>query len=255
MRAMAQIRVVDTGLADPAFTAAMDETFLEGAGPGTEPVLHLYMRDPPAVTLGYFLDAHENVDMEYCKARGISIVRRLSGGGAIYTDNGQLIYGLAGHDILPEANLEAFELVCGAIAKALGSLGCDCGHSPVNDVVANGRKLSGSAIHRSRGSMLMHGTVIVDIDREAMFRALRVSDERTRTKGHAVPGERVTSLNEVLGRKVPMEDVKTALVTALGHALGLAPVPSQPTGHEVQRAHGLVKERYGNETWNLKKNK
>jgi lipoate-protein ligase A len=247
-----ELRLIDTDLADPSFTAAMDEALLESAATGAGPTLHFYRRKPPGVTLGYFLKAAENVDLGYCKANGIRVIRRLSGGGAIYTDEGQLVYGLAVQDILPVAPAKCFELVCGALVKALGAIGCEAAFSPVNDVLVKGRKVSGSAIVNRGRTKLVHGTVIVQLDRDMMFRALKVSDETVRKKGLAGPGERVTSLEEAMGRRVPMAKVKGAVAEAIGEALGLKVKDGRLTAKERARVDELVRTRYGTDAWNLK---
>lgn len=247
-----ELRLIDTDLADPALTAAVDELLLETAVTGGGPALHFYRRKPPGVTLGYFLKAAENVDLEYCKAKGIKIIRRLSGGGAIYTDEGQLVYGLAAQDILPVAPAKCFAIVCGALVKALEALGCEAVFSPVNDVLVNGRKVSGSAIVNRGRTKLVHGTVIVEIDREMMFRALRVPDEKLRKKGIAEPGARVISLEEALGKTLPMEKVKGQVAKAIGVALGLKVRAGKLTAKETARVDELVRTRYGTDAWNLK---
>ena len=189
---MDRLRVIDTDLADPAFTAAVDEVILDTAISGGPPTLHLYRRSPPGVTLGYFQKAQENVDLDFCRENHIKVVRRMSGGGVIYTDERQLVYGLVARDLLPEAPSECFELVCGHLAKALSGLGCDCIFSPENDILSGGRKVSGSAIVNKGPTKLIHGTIMVEIDRLVMFQALRVPKEKLDAKGISDPGQRVT---------------------------------------------------------------
>jgi len=246
------LRLIDTDLADPAYTAAVDEALLESVTAKGPPTLHLYRRAPPGVTLGYFLKAAENVDLELCRKAGIKVIRRLSGGGAIYTDEGQLVYGIATSGLLQDAPAKCFEVVCGALVNALTSLGCECVFSPVNDVVANGKKLSGSAIVNRGPAKLVHGTVIVQLDRGRMFKALKVPKAKLRSKGLRSPGERVTSLEEVLGRKVDMTELKDALSSALGAALGLKVKKGTLTKAERERIDELVKKKYDNDDWNLK---
>ena len=214
--------------------------------------MHFYRRKPPCVTLGYFLKASESADLQFCKKKGIQVIRRLSGGGAIYTDEGQLVYGLAVRDLLPSAPAKCFEVLCGALVKALDVLGCDAAFSPVNDVLAQGKKLSGSAIVNRGRTKLAHGTVIVHLDRDTMFKALRMDKAKLRSKGLAHPGERVTSLEEVLGKRPPMVDVKAAVAKALGVALGLKVKKGSLTAKERTRIDELVRTRYSADGWNLK---
>jgi len=214
--------------------------------------LHFYRRQPPAVTLGYFLKASESADLEFCNKNGILVIRRLSGGGAIYTDEGQLVYGLAVREQLPAAPTECFEIVCGALVRALGSLGCKAVFSPVNDVLSNGKKLSGSAIVNRSLAKLAHGTVIVHLDRDTMFKALRTDRAKLKAKGLAHPGDRVTSLEEVVGNRPPMEDVKAAVAKALGETFELKLKKGTLTAKERSRIDELVRTKYGTDKWNLK---
>jgi lipoate-protein ligase A len=245
------MRVIDTDLADPAFTAAVDETILETAISGGPPTLHLYRRSPASVTMGYFLKARENVDLEFCKENGIKVIRRMSGGGAIFTDERQLVYGLAARG-LPEAPGDCFSVVLTELAHAISKLGCECRFSSANDLVIDNRKVSGSAIVNKGATKLIHGTLLVDFDREIMFRALKVPEERLRTKGLGDPGERVTSLTEATGKTVPMEDVKAAVVEAMAAVVGTRAENGALTDDEVERAKELVRVKYGTDEWNLK---
>ena len=230
----------------------MDESILESTFEGGVPTLHFYRRQPPAVTLGYFLKASESADLEYCKKNGIMVIRRLSGGGAIYTDEGQLVYGLAVREQLPAAPTECFEIVCGALVRALRSLGCTAVFSPVNDVLSNGKKLSGSAIVNRSIAKLAHGTIIVHLDRDTMFKALRTDMAKLNAKDLAHPGDRVTSLEEVLGKRPSMEEVKTAVAKALGETFELKVKKGALTAKERSRIDELVRTKYGADDWNLK---
>src|SRR3990170_1419224 len=113
-------RLVDSGLVPPAESAALDEAILEahvqGAVPGT---LHFYRRSLPTVSIGYFQKVADSVDLPECQRRGVSIVRRKSGGSSIYTDSGQLIYGLIidGCDVPKDES--AFCVICEALSRAL----------------------------------------------------------------------------------------------------------------------------------------
>jgi lipoate-protein ligase A len=230
----------------------VDEALLDGAFEGGTPTLHFYRRKPPGVTLGYFLKASESADQAFCKEKGIKIIRRLSGGGAIYTDEGQLVYGLAVQNQLPAAPTKCFEIVCGALVRALGSLGCTAVFSPVNDVLVEGKKLSGSALVNRGRAKLAHGTVIVQLDRDTMFKALRTDWAKLKSKGLADPGDRVTSLEEVLGNSPSMAEVKAAVAKAMGETFDLTVKKGTLTAKERTRIDELVKTKYGTDAWNLK---
>ena len=128
------------------------------------------------------------------------MVRRVSGGSAVYTDSDQLIYGLACRDVLPEGKEEAFSMVCGALIIALEQLGIPAEYKPINDILVRGEKISGSAQMRKWGIVLQHGTLILDLDRDMMFGALK-ADHRP-----------LPSLNEVSEKRHDVSTVKQALV-------------------------------------------
>jgi lipoate-protein ligase A len=193
------------------------------------------------------------VDIEYCRRNGIDIVRRLSGGGAIYTDDRQLVWSLATRGLLPSSVPRSLELVCTAVAKGLSGLGTPAVFSPANDILVNGRKVSGSAQLRKWGVVLTHGTVLVDADQDGMFRALRVPAEKLEKHALPDPGRRVTTLRAELGRLPSMDEVKAAVVSGLTGAFGAAAVPGALTEGERALARELVRTRYGSDGWNLRR--
>jgi lipoate-protein ligase A len=247
-------RLVDTDAAPGPRTAALDEAIARSRSAGEVPdTLHFYRRRPPAVTLGYSLDAAAEVDIEYCARKGIDVVRRLSGGGAIYTDDRQLVYSLTTKGMLPTSVEASLKKVCTAVADALSSLGTEAQFAPVNDVLIGGRKVSGSAQLRKWGVVLQHGTVLVDADPEQMFCALRVPQDKRRKHSLDDPRLRVTTLKAELGRLPPMDEVRTALKKAFERAFGVTILPGHITPGEEMMARQFMKDRYGNDDWNLRR--
>ena len=241
-------RLVDSGTVTPPESAALDEAILEAHSMGSVPdTLHFYVRSSPTVSVGYFQMAGESLDLDACRRLGVSVVRRGSGGSSIYTDSGQLIYGLVmGAKELPPTPEASFALVCGTIAKALSSFGVDARHRPVNDIEVGGRKVSGSAQLRRRGSVLQHGTVIVDTDLDAMDAVLR------RGPGPC-PSERVTTLAALMGHAPGMDEVKARIQGALSDVLGIMMEKGSLTDGEMARVERLVKERYSRDDWNMRR--
>ena len=241
-------RLVDSGLVAPAESVALDEAILEAHSAGSAPdTLHFYVRSSPTVSVGYFQSVGEGLHIEACRRLGVSVVRRGSGGSSIYTDRGQLIYALVSRsDNLPATPDASFALVCGAIAKALSSLGLEARHRPVNDVEVGGRNVSGSAQLRRRGSVLVHGTIIVDTDMAAMDSVLRRHGAGPR------PSERVTSLRSLLGAAPAMDDVKRLLRESFSSSLGAVFEEGALSEEERDRAARLVAERYSRDEWNLR---
>lgn len=247
-------RIIDTDLADPAYTAAVDDVLLESLASGEgAPSLHLYRRDPPAVTLGYFLKTDEVVRLDRARSLGISIIRRKSGGGAIYTDPGQLIYGLVVTPFSGEDVAMSFSRYCTALSRAICSLGIEAYYAPPNDVEVGGRKVSGSAQKRKGRALLQHGTVILQLDRENMEKVLVPPADRLDRHGAKSMGERVMGLNEVAERKIELSKLKEAVSRELASAAGVELTPGELTTTEQDMVDHLVRTRYGSDEWNLRR--
>ncbi len=248
-------RLVDTDLADPAWTAALDEAILEAKSRDLVPdTLHLYRRERPAITIGRFQRVEEVVDLEACRRAGVPVIRRSSGGGAIYTDEHQLIYGitLKGRGWTVE---EGLERMAEPVVEAVRGSGVEAIFRPKNDVMAktmNGgfRKISGCAQVRRRSAVLQHGTIIMSMDRGLAFRLLKVDEEVLELKGLKRAEDAVTSLQEI-GAEVDLSMLKARLVSAFTDLIGEELVPDVPTQGEIKEATKLVASRYRNDEWNL----
>lgn len=245
-----RLRIVDTGAAHPYLTSAIDELLLREAGDGKGAALHLYTRVPPAVSYGYFGHVRELLNLDYCMQEGIVPLRRLSGGGAVYTDDGHLVYALAAGEVLPSEPGAVYELVCGGLVDALDSLRAPGEFKPPNDVRIAGRKVSGSAIARRYGGLLIHGTLIVRLNRERVDRALK-TPRKLVERGARSHGAYLTSVEEVVG-SLSMEIVKEAVVKSLTVRLRAEPYQAPLSDSERSFARKLVQERYSRDEWNMR---
>jgi lipoate-protein ligase A len=244
--------LVDSGLVSPPESVALDDAMLEAHIEGAIPsTLHYYIRDRPTVSVGYFQKVSESVDAAEASKRGVAIVRRKSGGSSIFTDSGQLIYGLVMHESeFPSGMSESFSLICSAIARALSSFGLDARYRPLNDVEVDGRKLSGNAQLRRKGSVLQHGTVIVQTDLEAMDAVLKV--DRSKNPSLSRPSKRVASLSSLLGRIVSIDEVKERMTSEFSKTFQVKFENGVLTDHETAIVSKLVAERYSRKEWNMK---
>lgn len=245
-------RLVDSDLVGPAESAALDESILdchvEGIVPNT---LHFYRRSVPTVSVGYFQQIGASLRVEECGKRGVAIVRRKSGGSSIYTDRGQLIYGLVVHTAdVPASPDETFRVVCTALANALSHFGVPARYRPLNDVEVEGRKISGSAQLRRRGSVLVHGTVIVDTDVETMDAVLVV--DRTKNPDLPRPSRRIVTLSNLLSSVPEMESVKAQVAKEIAKMFGVQFEEGELTSAEKVATKKLVEERYSQKDWNFR---
>ena len=248
-------RLVDTDIERPQFTAAIDEALLISRVAGSCPdTIHLYRRVPASVSIGYFQASSAVANLDACRRDGVPVVRRVSGGGAIYTDDKQLVYALVYAPPEPMTAREGFGMVCMAIVRALEVLGvADANASGVNDVLVGNAKVSGNAQAIRRGVHLIHGTVLVNADLDAMFTYLRPQPQKLKTQDLDLPEARVTTLATILGYCPSMADVKKAVAGELAASIGrLLEVGALASGEE-EMAQTLEAERYTTDEWNLKR--
>ncbi len=163
------------------------------------PTLRLYQWKPAAVSIGYFQSMEQEVDLAQCRLHNVDFIRRITGGGAVFHEH-ELTYSLACPEhYVPRKIIDSYEMICGAVAGALRLSGIDARFHPINDIITNGKKISGSAQTRKQGMVLQHGTIIIDVDVDKMFSILKVPDEKIRDKMIKNVRDRVTSLKNELG--------------------------------------------------------
>jgi lipoate---protein ligase len=242
-------RLIDTDLASPAYTSAADEAIMIARQKHIVPnTLHLYRRDKPTISLGYFENVEESVNLDIAKEHGVYLVRRISGGSAIFTDPNQIIFSvILDNEMVPESPNETFPIVCGGIVKALSVLGLEAEFKPINDVLVNGKKISGSAQTRKWDVVLQHGTLIVDADFGLMFRVLRTKKKKVKTQ------EGMTSLAKELGRVPSMDEVKVAIVKGFSRQFNVEVVKGVLTHFEKSTIDRLIEEKYGREEYTLQR--
>ncbi len=241
------LRLIDSGLCHPLYSVALEEAILESCSKGLmPPTLHLYVRDRPTVSLGYFEKLEAAVDQQALLDERVFLVRRMSGGSTIFTDQGQLIFSLTvDQGAIPKPE-DAYALTCGVIVNALRSLGVQAEHKPPNDIIVNGRKISGSAQTRKKGMLMVHGTLLVDTDLDRMMRVLR-----PRPNGHSRTRDQMTCLRDELGSAPDMNLVKDALVQAFSEELEQRAVCIPVNEREKGRVKALIEEKYGKEEFIL----
>ena len=219
--------------------------------------IRFYRWQPSAVSIGYFQIAEEEVDFEACSALNIDMVRRITGGGAVYHDyNGELTYSLIvdeSNEKIPKDITKSYEIICLGIVEGLKTLDIDASFKPINDIIVNGRKISGNAQTRRWGIVLQHGTILVDADIRTMFKALKVSKEKISDKQIKAVEDRVTTIKKELGRKVTFEEVASALRIGFEKTLDIDLTDQPLTDRETSLALELRETKFKNRDWNMKR--
>jgi lipoate-protein ligase A len=212
-----RFRVVDTGVREGRFNIAVDQAMIELHQGGSIPDTFRFMRFPPTALVGRHQALSQEIDVRHCKAHGIGIVRRITGGGAIYLDEGQLGWGLVFHrSALGRGSLpELARDICLAVASGLRRLGVEARYRPRNDIEVDGRKISGTGGFFDGDTLIYQGTVLVDMDPAAMVAALRVPRAKLEKRQLDSAAQRVVTLRELLGPRTPgLPAVQQALLEA-----------------------------------------
>ncbi|MEK6901971.1 MAG: biotin/lipoate A/B protein ligase family protein [archaeon] len=231
-----------------AMNMALDEACAHEVARGNvNPTIRLYRWNPSAVSIGYFQSLHQEIDLDACQAQGVDIVRRRTGGGAVYHDfNGEITYSIIAPEEMFQKNIvESYRQIAQGIISGLKTLKIDAEFVPINDLVVAGKKISGNAQTRRNGILQMHGTILCDVDVDKMFSLLKVPDEKMRGKTIAVVKERVTSL-----KQHGVSDYQT-VYEALKHGFlsGKEWKQGKWTEEEMENAEILAKEKYGHPKW------
>ena len=233
---MKTFRLLDTPPMTAAENMALDEALLELKGRGRTPnTIRFLQFSPRAVLVGFHQSVAEEVRTEYCRAHGIRINRRVTGGGAIFFDESQLGWEVIcdkGFFDLGFVNDRLFKVLCDPVITALAGWGLEAAFRPRNDIEIAGRKISGTGGTESEGAFLFQGTMLVDFDVDTMLRALRIPVEKLKAKEIDSVRQRVTCLRWELGRVPPLEEIKEAIRTGFEKGLRIKLEPGGLTGEE-----------------------
>jgi len=268
-------RLVRTGPLPGALNMALDEALLNSVAAGhSHPVLRLYRWDPPAVSLGYFQRGPRVVNLEYCQATGIDVVRRMTGGRAVLHDREvtyAVIAGVRG-TVFSERVLDNYRRISEVLQLTLKSIGLDatmvpgrnchtaadaahsaCFTAPSSyELICRGCKIAGSSQKRQGEVFLQHGSLPVELDPERLFRALDTVGLFAPADGGRELARKVGWINRWLDVPVTVEQVEDCLITSFATVFSAELVEQPPSDAEWRDAEELMRQRYGNRAWNLR---
>jgi lipoate-protein ligase A len=256
-------RLLMTEACDGATNMAIDEALWRGRQEAASPpTLRFFAWAPPTVSIGYGQPLDRHVDIEACRRLGVGIVRRPTGGSAIYHDGPEreLTYSVlaAAEDLGVSADLlDTYRWIARALVRGLNALGAGAEMIPTGrglgrdpafcfartgayEIEVGGRKLVGSAQRRQGTSFLQHGAVLLGVDAPR----LRALFPTTRD-----PAASLTTLEAVLGRRPSFEEVAVALRHAFEAEHGLRLAPGGLTAEETVHVERLVRDRYGSDAF------
>ena len=247
----AVFRVIDTGVRDGRRQIAFDQAMIEAHKAGQIPDTIRFLRFPPTALVGRHQALSREINLAHCRARGIGVARRITGGGAIYFDEGQLGWELVlRRSTLGIASLaELTRRICEAAAAGLSRLGVDARFRPRNDIEVGGRKVSGTGGFFDQDTLFFQGTVLVDMNPADMLAALNVPQAKLAKRALDSAAQRVATLKELLGAAPPLEAVREALLAGFADRLGIAPVAGAITGIEESLAARHHDEEIGTDAF------
>lgn len=241
--------VDNKGITDPRINLAIEEYLLKTMDVEKDPFLLFYINEP-SIIIGKNQNTAEEINTDYVDSNGIHVVRRLSGGGAVYHDLGNLNYSFITVD--DGNSFRNFRKFTEPVVKALQSLGVNAELSGRNDLMAEGRKVSGNAQFSTRGRMFSHGTLMFDTEVDAVVSALKVSKEKIESKGIKSIRSRVANISEFLKEPMTVTEFRNAILHSIFE--GEENVRYyELTDEDWKKIHELSKERYGNWDWNYGK--
>ena len=244
-----------------AFTnMAIDEAIMKARIEGTVPnTLRFYQWKPSAVTIGRFQNISQEVHIENCEKHGVDVVRRITGGGAVYHDcDGEITYSVVVNekDLGSTDVIVAYNLICNGLIEAAKALGVtadfnlgDPKHCP--NIAIGGRKISGSAQSHKKGVLLQHGSFLLDIDLEKMFTFLKVPWAKSLEEVLNIAQKRLTSIKHELNSTISLDSAYQALVTGFQKALNIQLIEGELTSYERSLAEKLRREKFTVDEWNL----
>ena len=227
---------------DPYYNMAFDEYCLESLAID-EPVFYLW-QNQPAVIVGLNQEVNTEVNLDYLRQNNIVLARRVSGGGAVYHDWGNLNYTIVGRSEDLERDYPEY---AGLMMQALRKLGVQAELSGRNDILVEGKKVSGFAKRVSKNRLMVHGTLMYDVNLDVLTQSLNPPATKLQTKGIASVRSRVTNLREHLPEIKDIQDFKNRLEKALSN--DYADEEYKLLVSEIEDIRTLANEKFGRWDW------
>ncbi|MFI7101390.1 biotin/lipoate A/B protein ligase family protein [Streptomyces sp. NPDC050161] len=234
----------------PALHMALDEVLTQEVAAGRrQPTLRVWEWDRPAVIIGSFQSLSNEVDPEGAARHGVSVVRRISGGGAMFVEPGNTItYSLCVPDALVQglSFAESYAYLDDWVLAALGDMGINAWYKPLNDIATDAGKIAGAAQKRvASGAVLHHVTMSYDIDADKMVEVLRIGQEKLSDKGTTSAKKRVDPLRRQTG--LPRAEVIDRMIASFRSRYGGTDGAVSPS--ELARAQELAAGKFSSPEW------
>ena len=248
---MSKWRVINEGEYSEAMHHAIDEVLTEKMNNADmRPTLRFWYRKGPSVPFGRFQAYQDEVEHEYAEEKGVEVVRRITGGGAMFCEPGNVItYSIyIPKDEVPEDVEESYRKLDEFAVKALSDLGVEASYEPLNDIEHTDGKLGGAAQLRKQKAVLHHTTMSYDLDTEEMLKVLRIGKEKVSDKAVKSAEKRVSKIKD--HTEASRKQVIQALIQKFLE--DRKTVEEGLTEEEIEEAEKLAEEKFCSPEWNRK---
>lgn len=236
-------RYIQVDTTDPAFNLALEEYVFESLSKDYN--YFILWQNHNTVVVGRHQNTFNEVDETFIRENNITVVRRLSGGGAVYHDLGNLNFTFIQDAAGKEPDLGLF---CRPVAQAIRTLGAEAEVNGRNDITVNGMKFSGNAQYVKNGRVMHHGTLLFDSQLDVAAKALRPDPEKIKAKGVASVRSRITNLKPLFPEGTTLPDFRKALLQALFENEQMECYVL--TDDDIAAISALKENRYGTWDWN-----
>ncbi len=238
-----QLSYLDLTTTDPAYNLAVEEYVFEHL-PRDRMYVMLWQNDN-AIIIGKHQNTLAQINEAFVREHGIKVVRRLSGGGAVYHDMGNLNFTI----ITDAEDTEAlnFRLLCQPVIRALARVGVVAEVNGRNDMTIDGKKFSGNAQYVRGGRIMHHGTILFDSNSAVLSHALQVDEEKIRSKGVQSVRSRVTNVRPCLPKDLTLPEFRKILLQSI---LEENPGQAYTLTDADLAAINRLKQRYESWEWN-----
>ena len=245
------IFVDNGGITDAHHNLALEEYVLRNKM--TEDDLLLFYVNTPAIIIGRNQNTIEEIDPDVVAAQGIRVVRRVSGGGAVYHDLGNLNFSFMTRDVTGRFN--RYDRFNGPVVEVLRSLGVPAEIGGRNDILADGRKISGNAQFATHDRMFSHGTLLLDSDLDHITAALRPRPGKVESKGMKSIRSRVANISEFLSTPIGVGELRELILEGIFGTRDRSRIPTiELDAADRAAVRDLLEKKYRSWEWNYGEN-